>query len=77
MQKRLANAGLRERSHEEALGDVERLASELQEGGSREERFDKVGRLLFAAVDAARALDTDPELALRDAAGRFRQDHES
>lgn len=77
MQKRLANAGLRERSPEEALGDVERLAGELGAGGSREERFDRVGQLLFAAVDAARALDTDPELALRDAAERFRQDHES
>jgi MazG family protein len=77
MQKRLANAGLRERSPDEALGDVERLAEELKHERSREERFDKVGRLLFAAVDAARALETDPELSLRDAAGRFRQDHES
>jgi XTP/dITP diphosphohydrolase/tetrapyrrole methylase family protein/MazG family protein/ATP diphosphatase len=77
LQKRLAGAGLRERSADEALGDVERLAEELKHEGSREERFDKVGRLLFAAVDAARALETDPELSLRDAAGRFRQDHES
>ncbi len=76
MQKRLEGAGLRERSPEEALSDVERLVEELREDSSREERFDRVGRLLFAAVDAARALDTDPELALRDAAGRFRQDHE-
>jgi uncharacterized protein YabN with tetrapyrrole methylase and pyrophosphatase domain len=36
-----------------------------------------VGQLLFAAVDAARALEVDPELALRHAAERFRQDHES
>jgi MazG family protein len=77
MQKRLANAGLRERSADEALGDVERLAGELREGGSRDERFEVVGQLLFAAVDAARALEVDPELALRHAAERFRQDHES
>jgi XTP/dITP diphosphohydrolase/tetrapyrrole methylase family protein/MazG family protein/ATP diphosphatase len=77
MQKRLANAGLRERSAYEALGDVERLAGELREGGSRDERFEVVGQLLFAAVDAARALEVDPELALRHAAERFRQDHES
>jgi MazG family protein len=78
MQKRLDNAGLRERSAAEALGDVERLAGELRdERSSREERFRAVGELLFAAVDAARALEVDPELALRDAAERFRQDHES
>ena len=78
MQKRLDNAGLRERSADEALGDVERLAGELREGrSSRDERFRAVGELLFAAVDAARALEVDPELALRDAAERFRQDHGS
>jgi MazG family protein len=77
MQKRLANAGLRERSADEGLGDVERLAGELREERSREERFDEVGQLLFAAVDAARALEVDPELALRHAAERLRQDHES
>jgi XTP/dITP diphosphohydrolase/tetrapyrrole methylase family protein/MazG family protein/ATP diphosphatase len=78
MQKRLDNAGLRERSADEALGDVDRLAGELRDKrSSREERFRAVGELLFAAVDAARALEVDPELALRDAAERFRQDHES
>jgi XTP/dITP diphosphohydrolase/tetrapyrrole methylase family protein/MazG family protein/ATP diphosphatase len=77
MQKRLANAGLRERSADQALGDVERLAGALREERTREERFEAVGELLFAAVDAARALEVDPELALRHAAERFRQDHES
>jgi nucleoside triphosphate diphosphatase len=76
LQKRLANAGVRERSAEEALGDVERIARELGADGSREGRFAKVGDLLFAAVDVARALEVDPELALRDGADRFRQDHE-
>jgi XTP/dITP diphosphohydrolase/tetrapyrrole methylase family protein/MazG family protein/ATP diphosphatase len=78
MQKRLANAGLRERSAGEALGDLERLVGELrEERSSREERFAALGELLFAAVDAARALEVDPELAVRAAAERFRQDHES
>src|SRR4051795_4573453 len=45
MQKRLANAGLRERSAEEALGDVERLARELGDERSREQRFEAVGQL--------------------------------
>jgi MazG family protein len=77
MQKRLANAGLRERSADEALGDVEQLTPGLREERSRDERFEAVGELLLAAVDAARALEVDPELALRHAAERFRQDHES
>jgi uncharacterized protein YabN with tetrapyrrole methylase and pyrophosphatase domain len=78
MQKRLANANVRDRAPEEALRDVQRLVGELaSEEASREERFARVGELLFAAVDAARALEVDPELALRAAAERFRQDHES
>jgi MazG family protein len=76
MQKRVANAGARDRSADDALADVGRLAGELGEEGGRDERFQKLGELLFAAVDAARALDTDPELALRASAERFRQDHE-
>ena len=38
----------------------------------RDAAFDVVGDALFAAVDAARRLKVDPELALRAAAGRFR-----
>jgi MazG family protein len=34
--------------------------------------FDEVGDLLFAAVNVARTLKVDPELALRAASGRFR-----
>jgi MazG family protein len=77
MQKRLANANVRDRRPEDALGDVQRAADDLRGEHSREERFEVVGELLFAAVDAARALEVDPELALRTAAERFRQDHES
>jgi MazG family protein len=35
-------------------------------------RFESVGDLLFAAVNVARKLKVDPELALRDASNRFR-----
>ena len=46
---------------------------ELRGGGrTREERFHEVGDVLFAAVNVARKLKVDPELALRAAADRFR-----
>ena len=43
---------------------------------SRDERFEQLGELLFAVVGCARALDVDPELAVRAAAGRFRERRE-
>jgi MazG family protein len=46
--------------------------SELEAAASPEERFHEAGDLLFAAVNVARKLKVDPELALRAAAGRFR-----
>ena len=39
----------------------------------RRELEEVVGELLFAAVDVARRLSCDPELALRRASGRFRE----
>ncbi len=41
--------------------------------GGRDERFDRVGDLLLAAVALARELRVDPELSLRAAADRFRE----
>ena len=38
---------------------------ELEEARTREERFHEVGDVLFAAVNVARKLKVDPELALR------------
>jgi MazG family protein len=70
MQKRAANAGVRDRDAPAALADVRRACDELLGGA---EAFPMVGRLLFAAVDAARALGVDPELALRAAADDFRK----
>ena len=45
---------------------------ELEAADGREERFHEVGDVLFAAVNLARKLKVDPELALRAAADRFR-----
>lgn len=41
-------------------------------GPARDELFHEVGDVLFAAVNVARKLKVDPELALRAAADRFR-----
>src|SRR5215211_4567894 len=64
LQTRAARAGLGESEAPEALGEVQRACRELlsnDRGG--EDAQDGVGELLFAAVDAARALGADPELA--------------
>jgi MazG family protein len=45
---------------------------ELEAAQSREERFHEAGDVLFAAVNVARKLKVDPELALRAASDRFR-----
>ena len=45
---------------------------ELEAATTREERFHEVGDVLFAAVNVARKLKVDPELALRASAERFR-----
>jgi XTP/dITP diphosphohydrolase/tetrapyrrole methylase family protein/MazG family protein/ATP diphosphatase len=46
--------------------------SELEAAQTREEQFHEVGDVLFAAVNVARKLKVDPELALRAASDRFR-----
>jgi uncharacterized protein YabN with tetrapyrrole methylase and pyrophosphatase domain len=52
---------------------VEGELEELREAaGDREAAFHEVGDVLFAAVNVARKLKVDPELALRAAADRFR-----
>jgi len=45
---------------------------ELEAADDRDARFREVGDVLFAAVNVARKLNVDPELALRAAADRFR-----
>ncbi|MBW3609189.1 MAG: nucleoside triphosphate pyrophosphohydrolase [Actinobacteria bacterium] len=60
VQRRAATAGLLER------------APEPDPATDRDATFEQVGEELFAAVDEARRLRVDPELALRAAAHRFR-----
>jgi MazG family protein len=51
---------------------VEGELEELRAAGDPEARFHEVGDVLFAAVNVARKLEVDPELALRASADRFR-----
>lgn len=51
---------------------VEGELDELRSAPDREAAFHEVGDVLFAAVNVARKLKVDPELALRAAADRFR-----
>ena len=51
---------------------IEAELKELRAAEGREERFHEVGDVLFAAVNVARKLRVDPELALRAASDRFR-----
>jgi MazG family protein len=72
-----ALAELRSRIDETAValerGDAGSQAQEETRHGS-EALYGSVGELLFAAVELARALQVDPELALRGAANRFRDE---
>ena len=59
-----------------AEGPIQALHDELTEltaAPSGSERFHALGDALFAAVNVARKLEVDPELALRAAAERFRR----
>jgi len=45
---------------------------ELQAATTADQRFHELGDVMFAAVNVARKLHLDPELALRAASDRFR-----
>jgi nucleoside triphosphate diphosphatase len=64
MQRRAASAGLAGEEAQERLGDAE----------TREATERRIGDALFSLVDEARRLRVDPELALRAAARRFRDE---
>jgi MazG family protein len=70
VQRRAATSGFdfEDIPYEAVSGEL----SELEAATSREERFHEAGDVLFAAVNVARKLKVDPELALRAAADRFR-----
>ncbi len=79
LQVRAARAGASAaREPVEALAALSASAGAAPDpDAARRARFDYAGDLLFDAVDVARALDVDPELALRAAAQRFRTTREA
>jgi MazG family protein len=74
VQRRAASAGFDfEGVPLEAVeGELHELREAFEAGGDRDRLFHEVGDVLFAAVNVARKLKVDPELALRGAADRFR-----
>ncbi len=72
VQRRAASSGFDFEGVEAPLQSIGEEVEELRAAGSADERFHEVGDVLFAAVNAARKLKVDPELALRAAADRFR-----
>jgi MazG family protein len=71
VQRRAATSGFdfEHVPYETVDGELEELRAAE---GDREAAFHEVGDVLFAAVNVARKLKVDPELALRAAADRFR-----
>jgi MazG family protein len=72
VQRRAAASGFDHEGTEEPLASVREELAELEKASSREDRFGELGDLLFAAVNVARKMRVDPELALRSASDRFR-----
>jgi MazG family protein len=72
VQRRAASSGFDFPGVEGPLQSVRDEMDELQNARTREEQFHELGDVLFAAVNVARKLAIDPELALRAAADRFR-----
>ena len=72
VQRRAASSGFDFPGMEGALQAVRDELEELERAGTPDERFHELGDVLFAAVNVARKLRTDPELALRAASDRFR-----
>jgi MazG family protein len=72
VQRRAASSGFDFPGIEGPIQSVRDELDELVAAGTPEERFHELGDVLFAAVNVARKLKVDPELALRAAAERFR-----
>ncbi len=74
LQRRASSAGLAPAPDRTAdLVALRRALDELEHDGEGAARFTALGDLLFAAVALARALQVDPEIALRAASERFRR----
>jgi MazG family protein len=72
VQRRAASSGFEFADVDEVVRSVGEELEELRAAETSDERFHEVGDVLFAAVNVARKLRVDPELALRAAADRFR-----
>ncbi len=72
IQRRAASSGFDFPGVEGSIQSVRDEMDELQDAGTPDERFHELGDVLFAAVNVARKLAVDPELALRAAADRFK-----
>ncbi len=72
VQRRAASSGFDFPGVEGPLQALHHELAELRGAGDDQRRFDELGDVLFAAVNVARKLALDPELALRAASERFR-----
>jgi XTP/dITP diphosphohydrolase/tetrapyrrole methylase family protein/MazG family protein/ATP diphosphatase len=72
LQRRVASTGFDFPGVDGPLQSVRDELAELEAADTADDRFHELGDLLFAAVNVARKLKVDPELALRSASGRFR-----
>jgi MazG family protein len=72
LQRRAASSGFDFPGVEGSLQSVRDELDELEAATDADARFHELGDVLFAAVNVARKLKVDPELALRAANERFR-----
>ena len=74
LQRRVASTGfdLPDDDPGQLVAAVRGELDELEAAQTADERYDELGDVLFAAVNVARKMRVDPELALRSASGRFR-----
>jgi XTP/dITP diphosphohydrolase/tetrapyrrole methylase family protein/MazG family protein/ATP diphosphatase len=72
VQRRAASTGFDFPGIEGPLEAIREELEELQHAETPDDRFHELGDVLFAAVNIARKLRVDPELALRASADRFR-----
>jgi MazG family protein len=72
VQQRAAASGFDPQDAAASLDTAHDQLEALGAGSDATERFRALGDVLFAVINSARKLDVDPELAVRAAAGRFR-----
>jgi nucleoside triphosphate diphosphatase len=72
LQRRAASSGFDFPGAQAAIQAIRDELAELEVASGDDERFHELGDVLFAAVNVARQLQVDPELALRAASDRFR-----